>query len=77
MKIVGVGRDFRRGSGRWRSAANGKIRPFREKPQMRFFGRIADLPGVGFVRLYAIISSRNLRFPAGIGRTIFGKFGGE
>jgi hypothetical protein len=38
---------------------------------------MADLPGVGVVRWYAIISSRNLRFQAENGRTISGKFGGE
>ena len=77
MKIVGVGRDFRRSSGHLRRFSNGKLRSFRENPQTRFFGRIASLPGVDFVRLYAIIPSRNLRFLPENGRTISGKFGGE
>jgi len=76
VKTVGLGRDFWRSSGHLRPFSNGKSRSFRENPQTRFFGRIAGLPGVGFVRLYAIFSSRNLRFLPGNGRKFFEKFGG-
>ena len=75
MKTVGVGRDFRRSSGHLGRFSNGKSRSFRENPQTRFFGRIAELPGVGVVRWYAISSSGRVGYPAENGRTISRKFG--
>jgi hypothetical protein len=72
VNIVGVGRDFRRGSGRWRRFPNDKSRPFREKSQRRFFGRMVDLLDAR-AGLRAIFSSSRVDSLAENGRTNSGE----
>jgi len=74
MRNVGVGRDFRRGSGHLGRFSNGKLKPLLEKPQTRLSGRVADLPEVGAVRSLLIPSSAAWRLPDLNGRKILGKF---